>query len=102
MKTALKLPGIILLTAILTGCAAQKQVGRTDQAIALQALYGQALQALEEQHFTIEVGEFQFPDGKPPVYATDSRISMQDRGRYRENDKGEKHEKRGCTIRHKG
>ena len=67
MKTALKLPGIILLTAILTGCAAQKQVGRTDQAIASQALYGQALQALEEQHFTIEVGEFQFPDGKPPV-----------------------------------
>lgn len=78
MKTALKLPGIILLTAILTGCATQKQVGRTDQAITSQALYGQALQALEEQHFTIEVGEFQFPDGKPPVSATDSRISMQD------------------------
>lgn len=77
MKTALKLPGIILLTTILTGCAAQKHVGKTDRAITSQALYGQALQALEEQHFTIEVGEFQFPDGQPPVSATNSHISMQ-------------------------
>lgn len=77
MKTALRLPLLILLTALAAGCAAQKHTGRADEAAASQALYGQALQALEEHRFTIEIGEFQFPDGKPPVIATDSRISMQ-------------------------
>lgn len=77
MKTALRLPAVFLLTAMLAGCATQKQAGKNDKATASQALYGQALQALQEQHFTIEVSEFQFPDGKPPVASTASYISMQ-------------------------
>ncbi len=78
MKTALKLSAAIMLTMALAGCVAQKQVGRTDQAIASQALYGQALQVLEERCFIIEVSEFYMPGKKAPVKpAVSSYISLQ-------------------------
>lgn len=68
----------ILLIA-LGSCAAQKAVNSDDKTPdnISKTTYEQALDALDEQKFTIKIAEFHFPSGKESViFATHSYISM--------------------------
>lgn len=73
MKTVLKSLFIML---IMTSCAAQKAGNKADT-FGSEALYIQALQALENQNFIIKINEFYFPSDKAPVNSTNSYVSMQ-------------------------
>lgn len=73
MKTVLKSLFIML---IMTSCVAQKAGNKADT-FGSEALYIQALQALENQNFIIKINEFYFPSDKAPVPSTNSYVSMQ-------------------------
>lgn len=70
---------VILIAAIcsLWGCAANRPANNpTARSTESAALYRQALAALDEHRFIIEVDEFYLKSGQPSVSSTDSFISL--------------------------
>ena len=77
MKTILKISAITILFIALGSCAAQKAGQKAGDAIGAET-HEQAVKALDERQFIIEVNEFIKPTDKEPVKsASGSYISMQ-------------------------
>lgn len=73
MRTIIRLFSIAILMIALTGCKTQKPAVKT---IKSEALYQQALKALDEHLFIIEASEFYFTTGESPQSSPGSYISM--------------------------
>lgn len=79
MKPRLRILLAFLLIVVLSGCSVQKPaVGADNSAAGAQALYEQALKALEDRRFIVEADEFYLPENRSPVkLPSGSYIAMQ-------------------------